>query len=353
MQYRNLTILTLLALLLVSVVPVAAQDDSACEDGFRLFDHEMLATDPICIPENPQRILALEIAALETVLFTDKELVGTANWLYSEIPVLLPELTPALEGIADTGYPANLEVALSVNPDLILATDGDIDPEAGAAIAPLVMVKPDYDWKLMMEFWSDVLGIQEVYADMLANYEARITEFQEALTDNPEISIIGASSYGAYMWLEDTAPGFVLMDAGLARPESQALSGQAALDRYDAERWIQLSEERYDLADADHIFVFSYATTDPETLETENNWMAEFRANPIWNSLSASQAGNVHYVGPYWWRAQTYLLANRVLDDLFIYIAGVDPAEVSPNLFLMDDETEGEVTPEATEEASD
>jgi len=337
MKHHLLSLIVLIALVLIGIAPLAAQDTTDCEEGFRLFDHELLATDPVCVPENPQRILALEIAALETVLFTDKELVGTANWLHSEIPVLLPELAPALEGIADTGYPANLEVALSVNPDLILATDGDIDPEAGAAIAPLVIVKPDYDWKLMMEFWSDVLGTQEVYADMLANYEARIAEFQEALTDNPEISIIGASSYGAYMWLEDTAPGFVLMDAGLARPESQALSGQAALDRYDAERWIQLSEERYDLADADHIFVFSYATTDPETLETENNWMTEFRANPIWNSLSASQAGNVHYVGPYWWRAQTYLLANYVLDDLFNYVAGVDPADVSPNPFVADE----------------
>ncbi len=347
MKYRAFSILTLLALLLVSIVPLAAQDASECEAGFRLFDHEMLATDPICIPENPQRILALEIAALETVLFTDKELVGTANWLHSEIPVLLPELAPALEGVADTGYPANLEVALSVNPDLILATDGDIDVEASAEIAPLVMVKPEYDWKLMMAFWSDVLGTQDLYTDMLANYEARIAGFQEVLTDNPEISIIGASSYGAYMWLEDTAPGFVLMDAGLARPESQALSGPAALDRYDAEQWIQLSEERYDLADADHIFVFSYATTDPETLETENSWMAEFRADPVWNSLSASQAGNVHYVGPYWWRAQTYLLANQVLDDLFTYIAGVDPQEVSPNPLLTNEEAK------ATEEASD
>ena len=35
-----------------------------CEAGFRLFDHEYLAGDPVCIPEDPQRILALEISAL-------------------------------------------------------------------------------------------------------------------------------------------------------------------------------------------------------------------------------------------------------------------------------------------------
>jgi hypothetical protein len=56
-----------------------------------------------------------------------------------------------------------------------------------------------------------------------------IAEFRAALGDhNPEISIIGTSSYGAYMWLEDTAPGVVIADAGLPRPEAQALSGEAA-----------------------------------------------------------------------------------------------------------------------------
>lgn len=309
---------------------------TSCEAGFRLFDHEYLAGDPICIPENPQRILALEISALEMVLFTDKELVGTAGWLHEEVPVLMPELAPALEGIADTGYPANLEVALLAAPDLILAVDGDIDLDTAQQIAPVVMPVAglEYDWRLSMEFWSEVLGTQDLYADMVANYEARIAEFQEALTADPTISIIGTSSYGTYMWLEDTAPGVVVAEAGLSRPESQAISGEAAVERYGEQRWIMLSEERYDLADADAIFVFTYATTDPETLETENAAMETFRTNPVWNSLSAVEAGHVYYVGPHWWRAQTYLLANMVLDDLFTYLT--DSSADTPVLSLAD-----------------
>ncbi len=296
-----------------------------CEEGFRLFDHEYLAGDPICIPEDPQRILALEMSALEMVLLADKELVGTANWLHEEVPVLLPELAPALEGVADTGYPANLEAALLAAPDLILAVDGDIDLIAGAEIAPIVMPIPgiEHNWRQSMEFWSAVLGTQDQYAEMIANYDTRIAEFQAALADNhPEISVIGTSSYGSYMWLEDTAPGVVITDAGLTRPEAQALSGGAALERYGEERWIMLSEERLDLADADAIFVFTYATTDPATLETENAAMEAFKADPVWNTLSAVQAGNVYYVGPHWWRSQTYLLANKVLDDLFTHLTG-------------------------------
>ena len=296
-----------------------------CEAGLRLFDHEYLAGDPVCIPEDPQHILALEMSAIESVVLAGKELVGTANWLHEEVPVLLPELAPALEGIADTGYPANLEAALLAAPDLILAVDGDIDLVAGAEIAPIVMPQPgiEHNWRLSMEFWSAVLGTEDLYADMIANYDARIAEFQAALGDNsPEISVIGTSSYGSYMWLEDTAPGVVIADVGLTRPEAQAVIGEAALELYGEERWIQISDERLDLADADAIFVFPYATTDPATLETENAAMEAFKADPIWNSLSAVQAGNVYYVGPYWWRSQTYLLANKVLDDLFVNLTG-------------------------------
>lgn len=323
MKHRPIFILILMALVAGYLMPLTAQDETECQDGFHLFDHEYLATDPVCIPDQPERILALEISALETVLFTDKQLVGTADWLHSEIPILLPELAPSLEDIANTGYPANLEIALLAEPDLILATDGDIDLEAGAEIAPIVMVKPEYDWKLMMAFWSEVLGTQDVYDEMIANYETRIAELQAALPDaaEQEISIVGASTYGAYLWLEDTAPGIVLSDVGLGRPDSQALRGEEALERYDADRWILISEERFDLADADAIFVFTYATSDPETLEKETAFNEAFRANPVWNALSAAQAGNVYYVGPYWWRAQTYLLANKVVDDLFTYLA--------------------------------
>lgn len=317
-----MTAVVMIGLFITPTFPAKAQDVPTCEEGFRLFDHEYLAGDPICIPENPQRIVALEMSAVEMVLLADKELVGTANWIHDEVPVLLPELTPALEGIADTGYPANLEVVLETDPDLILAVDGDIDLEAGNKIAPVVMpiVGDEHDWKLAMEFWSEVLGVQDLYADMLANYEARLAEFQEALTDDPTISIIGTSSYGTYMWLEDTAPGVVVSDAGLTRPESQAISGEEAVERYGEQRWILISEERFDLADADAIFVFTYATLDPVTIETENTAMEAFKANPIWNSLSAVRADRVYYVGPHWWRAQTYLLANKVLDDLFTYL---------------------------------
>lgn len=329
MKFYSRFTLLLLALV-IGIAPLNAQESSECEAGFRLFEHEYLAGEPVCIPENPERILALEFSALEMVLLAGKESVGTAGWLRDEASVMLPEFATVIKDMTDTGfYPANLEVVLQVAPDLILAVDGDIDVEAGSQIAPIIMPKAgiDSDWKLSMQFWSAVLGEEELYAEMLANYDARIAEFREVFTAPQEISIIGTSSYGSYMWLEDTAPGVILSDAGLARPESQALRGEESIERYGEQRWILISEERFDLADADAIFVFTYATTDPETVELETAAMTAFKENAVWNSLSAVQAEHVYYVGPHWWRSQTYLLASRVVDDLFINLTG-NPSEI-------------------------
>lgn len=302
-----------------------------CAEGFRLFDHEYLATEPVCIPENPQRVLALDMASVELMLFTDKDIVGTAGWLLNELPVMLPELADALAEVTDVGYPANLETVLLAEPDLILAFDDTIDTAAAADIAPVVT--PDRalynDWKLGVQFWSEVLNVQDLYREMEANYDARVAELQEALGESRselEISVVGASSYGAYLWLEDTPPGNILADVGLGRPESQALSGEAAEARYGDALYVQISDETLDLADGDAIFVFSYATADPETLATETAATEAFRQNPLWQRLSAVRAGRDYYVGGHWWRSQTYLLANKVLDDLFVHLVG-RPAE--------------------------
>ncbi|MFN8419066.1 MAG: hypothetical protein U0528_07465 [Anaerolineae bacterium] len=48
--------------------------------------------------------------------------------------------------------------------------------------------------------------------------------------------------------------------------------------------------------------------------------MKAFKENAVWNTLSAVKSGHVYYVGPYWWRSQTYLLANKVLNDLFRHL---------------------------------
>ena len=76
--------------------------------------------------------------------------------------------------------------------------------------------------------------------------------------------------------------------------------------------------------DADAVFYFTYASNDPATAEEEAGFVTELEQNPLWRSLGAVRSGRAYRVGGYWWRAQTYLLANRVLDDLFTHLAGTE-----------------------------
>ena len=304
-----------------------------CEDGFRLFDHELLQGEPVCIPENPERIVALDMASVEMTLLTGKTLVGSSNWILSEFPVLEPRFAEILAETEDVGYPADLEKTLLLEPDIILAVGSSvagesIDAAQAEDIAPVVLVDPAVydDWQLGVSFWAEVLGVEELYTQMLQNYDARTGELRRALGDvsDTEISLVPLAAGSTYMWLPDTAPGNVLADVGFARPEPQTLTGEAARERYGSVQYIQVSQERYDLLDADAIFYFTYAASDPATAEEETGFVRELEQNPLWQSLSAVRNDRAFFVGGYWWRAQTYLLTNKVLDDLFTHLTGTE-----------------------------
>lgn len=308
-----------------------AADQSACQAGFRSFDHELLASEPLCIPEAPQRIIALDMASVEMTLLSGKTLLATSNWILDELPLLAPQFASTLATVEDVGYPANLEKVALLKPDLILAVGGTsagetIDVEQAQKIAPVVFADPVIydDWKLGMRIWSDVLGVPDTYAAMLSNYQQRVAELQAALGDDVqrEISVFSTGTYGISLWMPDTPPGAILSDVGLERPASQRLVGEAANAEYGASQYIAISEERLDLADGDAIFFFTYASSDPETAATEDAHLKAFVEKPIWKSLEAVKAGQAFLVPGYWWRSQTYILANRVLDDLFTHLAG-------------------------------
>jgi iron complex transport system substrate-binding protein len=307
----------------------AQAEAQTCEAGFRSFDHELLASDPLCIPEAPARIIALDMASVELTLLSEKTLLATSGWILSELPLLAPQFAPALETVEDVGYPANLEQIALLKPDLILAVGGTtageaIDVEQAQVIAPVVLADPAIynDWKLGMRLWSDVLNVPDTYAKMTANYQQRVAELQAALGEGAqrEVSVVATSTYGVSLWMPDTPPGAILSDVGLGRPASQRLVGEAAAAEYGMAQYVTVSEERLDLADGDAIFFFSYASSDAETAAAEDAHLAAFVQKPIWQSLGAVKAGQAFLVPGYWWRSQTYILANRVIDDLFTHL---------------------------------
>lgn len=319
----------LLAVCMLMVSAVYAQDTLTCEEGFRLFAHELLATDPVCIPENPERIVAIDSYALENLLTLGVTPVGSA--VVSVFQVTYPQLAEKLESVANLGgFPPSLEATLNVQPDLILAIEPWITDtyEEFSAIAPTVSISFDeVNSQEFLRLIADAVNAPELAEEAINAYDERINVLAEAIAESERQGTVSvALFYDDILYVYPIDREFVyLPPVGLTSSEAQ--------NEAIGEEWrLQLSKEQLSLLDTDYIILVTYASSDEEVTQNEE-MLARLNADPIWQTLGAVRTGNVFVVGSHW-ITTTIFSENRALDDLFTYIAQVDPAEVSPNPFL-------------------
>jgi iron complex transport system substrate-binding protein len=319
--------------------PTAAEDAAACAAGQRLFAHELLATEPVCVPQQAERIATLEPSAHDLLMALDRPPVAAVGYLDSVLSEAYPTLSFAANNIANLGFPPNLEALVAAQPDLIITSESSAESasyEQLSAIAPTVMLSggPSGEWKTWLEAAAAALGLEAEQAQLFAAYEARMATFRTTVGDPAAIavSIVRVQPDDQVMLnLVNSFPSVVAADAGLGRPESQALDAATAQERYGSEIGATISLEQAQLADADVIIVWGAQASADQMAAAEERWQA-LNANPVWASLGAVQAGDVHRVGSHWvgWGLHA---AHAVLDDLFTIVAEVDPATVAPNPF--------------------
>jgi iron complex transport system substrate-binding protein len=315
----------------------APQASAACAAGQRLFDHPLLATEPVCVPAAAERIVSLEPSSHDLLMALGRPPVAAIGYLDGVLAASYPELSFAANGITDLGFPPNLELLVAAQPDLIISSDANAESvsyEQLSAIAPTVVFTggPSGEWKSWLDGAAAALGLEAELAERFAAYEARLQAFRETVGDPAaiEVSVVRVQPDDQVMMnLVNSFPSVVVADAGLGRPESQRLDAAAAQERYGSEIGAMISLEQAQLADADLIFVWGAQPSAEQQAAAEERWQA-LNANPVWASLSAVQAGDVHRVGSHWvgWGLHA---AHAVLDDLFRHVAGVDPASVAPN----------------------
>lgn len=348
MKYRNFSgLLLLMALLLITVTPLAAQDTTECEEGFRLFDHELLATDPVCVPVDPQRIAFIDSSfAYGVALGVDSI---TRNYYLdaylNDFPALIDEET--INAMTDVGntWEINAEALLAAQPDLIVSAVwwGESNDYA-QTIAPTIII--DFDraksWLEGFDLIAQLTGRVDEQAALLAGIDERIATLHDVLSekgliDNTfTVSIIEAPTQ-LWLFTETNFGAQLAMQAGLSladtvpTPEEADATGNGPFA-------FSISLELLPLIDADHVFLFTNYNSDVE---------GELFANPLWESFAAPNPDRMHFLNGEYWVRDNPISAHRIIDDLFTYIAGVDPAEVSPNPFAYTYQIE----PEATEEA--
>jgi iron complex transport system substrate-binding protein len=333
-------ILPVLALLIAA--PAIAQT-TECEAGFRLFNHEVLATDPVCVPVNPQRVIALDPFTYELLILNSTPPVGAIGYLESVYRRNFSYLEDRLTGIENVGFPPNPEAILALDPDLIVGSYlSDEQVVQLTAIAPTISYTAfgSGDWKRPMALVGELLGLSELVDDLMAGYQARLDALNAAVENASEIevSIVRITPDQIMLNLVNSFPAVIVTDAGFGRPESQAYSEEDAIATYGGAVGAFISLEQIDLVDGDYVFAWSNQASNDENADSDANWDA-VQASPLWGTLTAAQNGTAYRVTGHW-LGWGIFAAHGIVDDLFTYVAEVDPAQVSPNPFLTSAATE-------------
>ena len=288
----------------------APSSSTAAGDFPRTITH---AAGETTIPAQPERVVVLDTGELDSMVALGIVPVGAVR-----APVedgLLDYLAPEVEGTTElvgTIDEPNLEQIAALEPDLILSSmlrHEDIYDEL-SQIAPTVFTETvGVVWKENLAVHAEAVGMEEQAARLLADYEERAAQLAETLEADlgelPEVSVVRFLPGETRLYQKANFIGTVLQDTGLRRPESQDVDDFALV----------ISEEQIEQADGDVIFVTWYGPAEETT-------QSAFTENPLWDTLSAVEAGRVYEVPDDTWMLGIGIgAAGIVLDELETHLA--------------------------------
>lgn len=262
------------------------------------------AMGPVEVPDSPQRVVALTNEATEALLALGVVPVGAANswngdpW-WDHISDEMGDAVPVGKESA-----INLEMVAALEPDLILGNKQrheEIHPQL-SAIAPTVFSEElRGDWKINFRLYAEALGLEERAADVIADYDAAVSDLASALGDHlsEKVSVVRFLPGQIRIYQLDSFSGVLLKDIGFDRPENQNVEEFA----------IRTGKESIPDMDGDRIFWFTWDTGDGEGDALADDVLTD----PLWQSLSAVQAGRVHGVSDAVWNTAGGILAARLM----------------------------------------
>lgn len=276
--------------------------------GFpRTVEHAMGKTE---IKTKPKRVVALDASFVDATLILDTPVVGYTD--YRSINGKLPDYLgddrttygSEAQAVGTLAEP-NLEKIAELDPDLIITAKVRHEKlyDQLSAIAPTIMSETTGPtWKDNIRLEAKALGEEDLAEKELSSYENAAKTVGDAINakaGNPTISVVRFVDGPTRLYQNASFSGIVLKDAGLKRPAPQDVNGFA----------LEISPERIKDADADAIFVATYADEKGLSAKTA----AQFQANPLWKPLAAK----VHEVPDLTWMTAVGLQgAWSILTDL-------------------------------------
>lgn len=330
----------LLSVVILSFTITLTAQESVCDTGFRLFDHERLATEPVCIPQEAQRIVTLDGLSFETLMVLEQPPVAAPASYLRNFPMNYPTLASQIADIENLGNlsVASAEAIIAAAPDLIIGSDTrqSMFYEQLSTIAPTLLYtfRHSGEWQAIAQFTAEAVHREAEYEAQLATYNARVETFQSLLDNETiDVSVVRVRPEALRLYVLDSFPGSVIDDVGLSRPESQNYDYEDLQAAFNSTTFYAISRENIELAEGDVVFVWSSSATAVLAEEAEEQRQA-LLDDPLWQSLDAIQAGDVYIVGSYW-IGSSFISAHYILDDLFTFVLDVDPAAIAPNPFII------------------
>ncbi|MDE2776485.1 MAG: iron-siderophore ABC transporter substrate-binding protein [Chloroflexota bacterium] len=304
------TVLSLQYLLENMAPEIARLIPLECDSGLRAVVDAVGVT--VCVPDAPQRVVALQEGDIDGLLALDVEPIGATNGRGQMTPPrYLDERLPEDTVSVGAFFRPNLEVILSLQPDLILFA-GYSNPDVLAqlnAIAPVYNTATfDEDWRAQFARVGEALNMGAEADAVLADYDQRVATLGANLgAAGDEMFIVGRwTAEGPQIMAPTTFSSRILIDVGLQPPleipELQQGHPHSA----------PLSLESVGIIDVDWAFL--------GTLQGQGDAVEaldELLENPLFQSLQVVQNDRVVVIdGSLWTSVGGPLAAMAVLDDV-------------------------------------
>lgn len=278
---------------------------------YRRVKHALGTTD---VPPDPQRVVVInQYSPLDALLALNITVVGATGDPAADFPFAAWQQgrTDGIELIGSAAEP-NLEKIVALKPDLILGPSyinemyDQLSQIAPTVALPLEFRSSRDDLRMV----ADVVNRRADAEQVIRQFDARLAEFRAAMGPRlDQIDVSVARVFPDRFMIEgESYVTTLLEEAGLRRPTAQQISETQ-----------ELSLEQVAALDGDVIFLYSAANA---ALEQDNRAARdELLQNPLFQSLRAVKTDRVYVVDSFVWAGGGILWANRVLDDLFTYLA--------------------------------
>lgn len=310
-QYRFLAVVITTSLTLVLLSSCASdplpelpeERSPLATSTARTIEHAMGSMQ---VPQQPQRVVTVDTAALDASLAVNVKPVGSV--VYEEFPAYLGEKTTDIKSVGDGNQP-NLEAILSLKPDLILGnkTSSEAQYKHLNRIAPTVFTERsgrDGDWKDNFLLYADALNKKAEAKRAIEQYNRKVSQLKSQLP-NPNqvvVSIVVTNQGKVGVYSTNSFAGSILKDLGVARPDVQ---------KREKKHLALISREDIDSLDGDIIFLIRDQRSD-SSLDRQ-----AFVSDPLWSQLKAVKNNAVFEVNNQVWTAgRNILAAQQVLEDV-------------------------------------